>query len=136
MDMYTYDLSLSDFSDPFFDPISTSHLHHLLHRSSSSSSSSSSKSSTVIDRHDKPKSPPRHRHDGTSPLPLGMDWCLPPRKWVCLFNTYNFSYSWLWVLLIFGVWIIYIILIVHGNDLSFTHLLELYLIANVLFSEY
>lgn len=29
-----------------------------------------------------PKSPPRHRHDGTSPLPLGMDWSLPPRKWV------------------------------------------------------
>lgn len=85
MDMYTYDLSLLDISDPFFDPISTSHLHHLLHRSSSSSSSSNS--STVIDRHDKPKSPPRHRHDGTSPLPLGMDWSLPPRKWVCLFNT-------------------------------------------------
>ncbi|KAG6789054.1 hypothetical protein POTOM_005138 [Populus tomentosa] len=80
MDMYTYDLSLLDFSDPFFDPISTSNLHHLLHRSSSSSSSSSN-SSTVIDRHDKPKSPPRHRHDGTSPLPLGMDWSLPPRKW-------------------------------------------------------
>ncbi|KAL9405480.1 hypothetical protein Peur_002452 [Populus x canadensis] len=79
MDMYTYDLSLLDFSDPFFDPISTSHLHHLLHRSSSSSSSSNS--STVIDRYDKPKSPPRHRHDGTSPLPLGMDWSLPPRKW-------------------------------------------------------
>ncbi|KAJ6963769.1 PX domain-containing protein EREX isoform X1 [Populus alba x Populus x berolinensis] len=78
MDMYTYDLSLLDFSDPFFDPISTSNLHHLLHRSSSSSSSNSS---TVIDRHDKPKSPPRHRHDGTSPLPLGMDWSLPPRKW-------------------------------------------------------
>ncbi|KAI4379758.1 hypothetical protein MLD38_006012 [Melastoma candidum] len=26
-------------------------------------------------------SPPRHRHDGTSPLPLGMDWSAPPRKW-------------------------------------------------------
>ncbi|XP_011007710.1 PREDICTED: uncharacterized protein LOC105113290 isoform X2 [Populus euphratica] len=78
MDMYTYDLSLLDFSDPFFDPVSTSHLHHLLHRSSSSSSSNSS---TVIDRHDKPKSPPKHRHDGTSPLPLGMDWSLPPHKW-------------------------------------------------------
>uniref|UniRef100_A0A7N0R8E4 PX domain-containing protein n=1 Tax=Kalanchoe fedtschenkoi TaxID=63787 RepID=A0A7N0R8E4_KALFE len=26
-------------------------------------------------------SPPRHRHDGTSPLPLGMDWSPPPRKW-------------------------------------------------------
>ncbi|KAK4252919.1 hypothetical protein QN277_011048 [Acacia crassicarpa] len=26
-------------------------------------------------------SPPKHRQDGTSPLPLGMDWSLPPRKW-------------------------------------------------------
>ncbi|KAG5537517.1 hypothetical protein RHGRI_024846 [Rhododendron griersonianum] len=29
----------------------------------------------------KPASPPRHRHDGTSPLPFGMDWSPPPRKW-------------------------------------------------------
>ncbi|KAK1434044.1 hypothetical protein QVD17_10962 [Tagetes erecta] len=28
-----------------------------------------------------PTTPPEHRHDGTSPLPLGMDWCLPPRVW-------------------------------------------------------
>ncbi|KAJ0031617.1 hypothetical protein Pint_12425 [Pistacia integerrima] len=27
------------------------------------------------------RSPPQHRHDGTSPLPLGMDWSPPPRKW-------------------------------------------------------
>ncbi|KAK2994480.1 hypothetical protein RJ640_021285 [Escallonia rubra] len=26
-------------------------------------------------------SPPKHRYDGTSPLPLGMDWSLPPRHW-------------------------------------------------------
>ncbi|KAI3920396.1 hypothetical protein MKX01_000735 [Papaver californicum] len=26
-------------------------------------------------------SPPKHRHDGTSPLPLGMDWSPPPQKW-------------------------------------------------------
>ncbi|KZV22600.1 hypothetical protein F511_02617 [Dorcoceras hygrometricum] len=24
---------------------------------------------------------PQHRHDGTSPLPLGMDWSPPPRVW-------------------------------------------------------
>ncbi|GFZ04069.1 Phox (PX) domain-containing protein [Actinidia rufa] len=29
----------------------------------------------------KPTSPLRHRHDGTSPLPFGMDWSPPPRKW-------------------------------------------------------
>ncbi|XVE53598.1 hypothetical protein DITRI_Ditri03aG0015400 [Diplodiscus trichospermus] len=27
------------------------------------------------------RNPPKHRHDGTSPLPLGMDWSPPPRKW-------------------------------------------------------
>ncbi|CAM8950058.1 unnamed protein product [Rhodiola kirilowii] len=27
------------------------------------------------------RSPPKHRHDGTSPLPLGMDWSPPPRIW-------------------------------------------------------
>ncbi|KAK4388648.1 PX domain-containing protein EREL1 [Sesamum angolense] len=27
------------------------------------------------------QSPPKHRHDGTSPLPLGMDWSPPPRVW-------------------------------------------------------
>ncbi|XP_073135989.1 PX domain-containing protein EREL1 [Henckelia pumila] len=27
------------------------------------------------------QSPPKHRHDGTSPLPLGMDWSPPPRLW-------------------------------------------------------
>ncbi|KAK9098688.1 hypothetical protein Syun_025733 [Stephania yunnanensis] len=27
------------------------------------------------------QSPPKHRHDGTSPLPLGMDWSPPPKKW-------------------------------------------------------
>ncbi|CAI9775500.1 unnamed protein product [Fraxinus pennsylvanica] len=26
-------------------------------------------------------SSPQHRHDGTSPLPLGMDWSHPPRHW-------------------------------------------------------
>ncbi|MCD7449460.1 hypothetical protein HAX54_052422 [Datura stramonium] len=26
-------------------------------------------------------SPPKHRHDGTSPLPLGMDWSPPPCVW-------------------------------------------------------
>lgn len=25
--------------------------------------------------------PPKHRHDGTSPLPLGMDWSPPPKNW-------------------------------------------------------
>lgn len=28
-----------------------------------------------------PSIPMNHRHDGSSPLPLGMDWSLPPRVW-------------------------------------------------------
>ncbi|KAL3497344.1 hypothetical protein ACH5RR_040076 [Cinchona calisaya] len=27
------------------------------------------------------QSPPKHRHDGSSPLPLGMDWSPPPKFW-------------------------------------------------------
>ncbi|KAJ8534979.1 hypothetical protein K7X08_016707 [Anisodus acutangulus] len=27
------------------------------------------------------QSPPKHRHDGVSPLPLGMDWSPPPKNW-------------------------------------------------------
>ncbi|KAJ8774089.1 hypothetical protein K2173_009520 [Erythroxylum novogranatense] len=94
MNLYTHDLSLFDFtglSDPIIDPISLSHHHHPSYLVSSSStthlydhhkadgpSSNSSDGKAVIS---KPESPPRHRHDGTSPLPLGMDWSLPPRKW-------------------------------------------------------
>ncbi|KAK1316589.1 hypothetical protein QJS10_CPA05g01375 [Acorus calamus] len=40
-------------------------------------SSSSSSSSAAA----KKRSPPKHRHDGTSPLPLGLDWSPPPKKW-------------------------------------------------------
>ncbi|XP_066377893.1 PX domain-containing protein EREL1-like [Miscanthus floridulus] len=29
----------------------------------------------------KAPSPPKHRHDGTSPQPLGMDWSPPPKRW-------------------------------------------------------
>ncbi|KAK1276520.1 hypothetical protein QJS04_geneDACA001537 [Acorus gramineus] len=29
----------------------------------------------------KRRTPHKHRHDGTSPLPLGMDWSPPPKKW-------------------------------------------------------
>ena len=30
------------------------------------------------------RSPPRHRHDGTSPLPLGIDFSPAPSRWVRL----------------------------------------------------
>ena len=37
------------------------------------------------------RSPPKHRHDGMSPLPLGMDWTPPPLKRVlslCLLGSF------------------------------------------------
>ncbi|KAK3020483.1 hypothetical protein RJ639_045733 [Escallonia herrerae] len=36
---------------------------------------------TVQSNREAAGSPPKHRYDGTSPLPLGMDWSLPPRHW-------------------------------------------------------
>ncbi|EEF44828.1 PX domain-containing protein EREX [Ricinus communis] len=98
MNLYAHDLSLFDFAD-FSDPIFQH--RHFLRRSSSSSDFSDDKVyhgtttsyygdnnndnkidvKSAMPKHKKPNSPPRHRHDGTSPLPLGMDWSLPPRKW-------------------------------------------------------
>ncbi|KAK0595126.1 hypothetical protein LWI29_003825 [Acer saccharum] len=85
MNLYALDLSLFDFAN-FSDPI----ISHPDRTSSSLISSydddnyddddddkSSKSESTQANR----RSPPRHRHDGSSPLPLGMDWSSPPRKW-------------------------------------------------------
>ncbi|KAL8457053.1 hypothetical protein ACS0TY_034221 [Phlomoides rotata] len=38
-------------------------------------------SNSVLKNIKRNDSPPKHRHDGTSPLPLGMDWSPPPRNW-------------------------------------------------------
>ncbi|CAN1285662.1 PX domain-containing protein EREX [Linum perenne] len=80
MSLYIHDLALldsGDFSDPFLDRFSLSHLHNSSSWSASSLSSSSSFTDAVSP--DQPFPPP-HRHDGTSPLPLGMDWTPPPRQ--------------------------------------------------------
>ncbi|CAN0878329.1 PX domain-containing protein EREX [Linum grandiflorum] len=82
MSLYIHDLSLldsGDFSDPFLDRFSLSHHPHLYHSSSLSSSSASSASSADAVSPDQTLLPP-HRHDGTSPLPLGMDWNPRPRQ--------------------------------------------------------
>ncbi|XP_057967915.1 LOW QUALITY PROTEIN: PX domain-containing protein EREX [Malania oleifera] len=71
MNLYTHDLSLFDFSlsDHIIDSLSRS-------------SSFSPFPSEPPDRSLLPnRRPPKHRHDGTSPLPLGMDWSPPPRQW-------------------------------------------------------
>jgi hypothetical protein len=37
------------------------------------------------------RSPPRHRHDGTSPLPLGIDFSPAPSRWVRLALSLSLS---------------------------------------------
>ncbi|GMI78114.1 hypothetical protein like AT3G15920 [Hibiscus trionum] len=74
MNLYAHDLSLSLFDltnfsdDPIIDLQSS---FGSLIRTHSDSNGGDKRS----------KSPPKHRHDRTSPLPLGMDWSLPPRRW-------------------------------------------------------
>lgn len=70
MNAYGMDLSLLDFG------LSDQIVESLYPGISIPASPSKSVASTSPKR-----SPPRHRHDGTSPLPLGMDWSPPPRKW-------------------------------------------------------
>lgn len=92
MNLYAHDLSLMDFnfnlSDPISDPFS--------YRTTSVFSGSETAPTDDDDddgrgnygnksngkRVERSPSPPKYRHDGTSPLPLGMDWSPPPRKWV------------------------------------------------------
>ncbi|KAF5453248.1 hypothetical protein F2P56_028163 [Juglans regia] len=89
MNLYAHDLSLlDDYNLDFFDAI----LEPFSHGRDSSSSNSTidpSDDDDLLDSY-KPnsghsvlpnRSPPKHRHDGKSPLPLGMDWSPPPRKW-------------------------------------------------------
>lgn len=80
MDIFTHDLSLFDFN------LSDTMIESLPHRHDSPPSSPSTSSAAAAgpsgESNHRAVSPPRHRHDGRSPLPLGMDWSLPPSKWV------------------------------------------------------
>ncbi|OQU87932.1 hypothetical protein SORBI_3003G368901 [Sorghum bicolor] len=53
--------------------------HH--HRAPRATSGEAMATSSAGARRKAP-SPPKHRHDGTSPLPLGMDWSPPPKRWL------------------------------------------------------
>ena len=86
MNLYAHDLSLFDFTNFSDNPI-------IVPRSLSDSLIRLDDDSTGREYGDgdggneraltaSRRSPPKHRHDGTSPLPLGMDWSTPPRKWV------------------------------------------------------
>lgn len=83
MNLYAHDLSLLDYSLNFSDPIleafsnSTATPYDDDDDDDDDSDGNHKGNSDSI----KQRSPPRHRHDGKSPLPLGMDWSPPPRKW-------------------------------------------------------
>ena len=94
MNLYAHDLSLFDFANFSDNPI-------MDHRSSFDSLVRHHNDFNSSDRTDgdddgnirasvaSRRSPPKHRHDGTSPLPLGMDWSTPPGKWV--FSLFSIS---------------------------------------------
>ncbi|XP_055827818.1 PX domain-containing protein EREL2-like isoform X2 [Solanum dulcamara] len=81
MNLYgNYSYLDSGFNDPsFIESLSLSHTSSIVDNNDkllpARISSSADKASKTQ------KSPPKHRHDGTSPLPLGMDWSPPPRVW-------------------------------------------------------
>ncbi|XVF24762.1 hypothetical protein REPUB_Repub13aG0155400 [Reevesia pubescens] len=87
MNLYAHDLSLFDFANfsdnPIIDHQSLSDFLIRSHHDSNGSDDGDgddddgNKRASVANR----RSPPKHRHDGTSPLPLGMDWSTPPRNW-------------------------------------------------------
>lgn len=90
MDMYGFDSSLFEFgfTDPssLIDSISNSHPmitdRRYSEREEEEEENLLKLSSSILENLKRDSSPPRHRHDGTSPLPLGMDWSPPPRCWV------------------------------------------------------
>ncbi|XP_021298133.1 PX domain-containing protein EREX isoform X2 [Herrania umbratica] len=86
MNLYAHDLSLFDFANFSDNPIidHQSSADFLIRprddsngRDSGGDDDAEHKRASLASR----RSPPRYRHDGTSPLPLGMDWSIPPRKW-------------------------------------------------------
>ncbi|EYU21666.1 hypothetical protein MIMGU_mgv1a004822mg [Erythranthe guttata] len=87
MNLYGLDYSLLDvgFDDPtLIESISSPHRMYrdTRHREIDEEEKNLLKLSSSILREIKSDStPPKRRHDGLSPLPLGMDWSPPPRNW-------------------------------------------------------
>ncbi|XP_069151708.1 PX domain-containing protein EREL1 isoform X1 [Solanum lycopersicum] len=79
MNLYgNYSYLDSGFNDPsFIESLSLSHTSSIVNDDLLPEMISSSADKASKGR----KSPPKHRHDGTSPLPLGMDWSPSPRVW-------------------------------------------------------
>lgn len=88
MNLYAHDLSLLDYSLNFSDPILEAFSNSTAtpyddddDDDDDSDGNHKGNSDSIKQRVMRTRSPPRHRHDGKSPLPLGMDWSPPPRKW-------------------------------------------------------
>ncbi|KAE8680829.1 signal recognition particle 54 kDa protein 2-like [Hibiscus syriacus] len=83
MNLYAHDLSLFDFTNFSDNPIidHQSSFGSLIGGYSDSNGSDHGDDDVADGGNKRSKSPPKHRHDRTSPLPLGMDWSLPPRRW-------------------------------------------------------
>lgn len=75
MNLYRLDYSLLDMG--FADPSFLFEYHE-----NSAGSSISAIERNKIDRGNINDCPPKNRYDGTSPLPLGMDWRPSPLNWV------------------------------------------------------
>lgn len=88
MNIYGSDVSLFGFAD-FSDPLIPYNRHTLYDDDDGSDSNYDFRNSRSKAETPSRRSPPRHRHDGTSPLPFGMDWSTPPRKWVLIFLLKN-----------------------------------------------
>ncbi|KAK9923091.1 hypothetical protein M0R45_031525 [Rubus argutus] len=97
MNLYAHDLSLMDFNFNLSDPISDPFSYPTTSLFSGSETAPTDNdgggggndgdgrgnygNKSNGKRVERSRSPPKYRHDGTSPLPLGMDWSPPPRKW-------------------------------------------------------
>ncbi|KAL1191343.1 PX domain-containing protein EREX [Cardamine amara subsp. amara] len=87
MNLYAQDLSLLDFnynvSSPFGEPLSHRFLSPgpFYHGEEDDYRRNISYSRDAGEGDSDSRVSPPHRHDGSSPLPLGMDWSGPPRQW-------------------------------------------------------
>lgn len=97
MDMYSNDLALFDFGYTDLNVFESYTRSSQLFSSTDSIDTRLSidedlvKKQQFVDGSRNP-SPLRYRHDGTSPLPLGMNWSLPPGKWVrAIVKSFLFS---------------------------------------------
>ncbi|XP_022991390.1 PX domain-containing protein EREX-like [Cucurbita maxima] len=88
MNLYAHDLSVLDynfgFSEPYGEPFSRHTVPSAISSTAFLNEDDDVYRSSWAARNNREMpggSPPNRRHDGSSPLPLGMDWSPPPQKW-------------------------------------------------------